>query len=203
MNVKERAYRWPTKIYDVIAPVYDLWMRIFFRLGSVGQRRVAGNLCEGMLLDIACGTGTMIAALTNAGLNATGMDLSAGMIRQAVRKKSGAKWMRGNYYQLPFPDGVFDYVVETNALSGITVNLDQVLREMLRVCKIGGEVRVADYMQPARHLWKTRLIQLLFAFSGDYAHDLVSHFAKLGYTGSIETLGLSGMYQFIRIKKSH
>lgn len=203
MKIERLAYHWPTKLYDIFAPLYDLWMGIFFRLGKVGHRRVAEGLSEGAILDIACGTGTLITDIVAESLSAIGIDLSAGMLQQAMRKRTGGKWIRGDFYRLPFPSGVFDYVVETNALGGVTVELDHVLREMLRVCKLGGEIRIADYMQPVRHSWKTKLIKLLFALSGDSAHDLISYIHALGYTGSIESLGLSGMYQTVRVVKTH
>ena len=60
------------------------------------------------------------------------------MLEKAMAKAPGAEFKQGSYYELPYPDDSFDYVVETNGLSGVGIDAEKALAEMIRVCKVGG-----------------------------------------------------------------
>ena len=62
------------------------------------------------------------------------------MLNQARDKVPSAELKRASYYEIPYQDGRFDYVVATNALSGTCIDARGVLSEMTRVCKSGGGV---------------------------------------------------------------
>jgi ubiquinone/menaquinone biosynthesis C-methylase UbiE len=66
------------------------------------------------------------------------------MLAQAQEKVPSAEFLRANFYELPFPDATFDYVVETNAVSGVDIDVESVLKEMVRVCKENGQILIGD-----------------------------------------------------------
>lgn len=160
-----------------------------------------GELGPGNVLDVGCGTGTLLIMARARGLRCFGIDTSGGMLIEAKQSLPAAELVQASYYQIPFPDGSFDQVVETNALSGLLIKVDRALSEMLRVCRVGGAVLLADYALPPQMGWTHRMIQRVGALVGDYPQDYVGLFGKLGYEAEVDILGGHGMYQLIRVRK--
>ena len=117
-NLQPRV--WTTRTYDKLAKYYDFFMRVFFPVGEKGRGRIVERLSAGLILDVACGTGTLLALAHRKGLKCYGIDISQGMLNQARAKIPSAEFNRASYYEIPYPDGHFDYVVATNALSVVT-----------------------------------------------------------------------------------
>jgi ubiquinone/menaquinone biosynthesis C-methylase UbiE len=191
---------WTPKLYDKIARYYD-WMAYLFPIAKKGYEIVLEGLVEGSLIDVACGTGTLLAKATGKGLKCWGIDTSSGMLAQAMRKAPNVKFNLASFYEIPYPAGTFDYVVETNAVSGVEIDVDKVLREMIRVCKPGGEIRMADYAKPASTTRFSRIIERVLHPIGDYAYDYMERFKGIGYEPEIHVVGWGGMYQFVRVVK--
>jgi ubiquinone/menaquinone biosynthesis C-methylase UbiE len=200
MDNPKPLIHWTPKLYDKIARYYD-WMACLFPIEKKGHDKVLEGLVEGSLIDVACGTGTLLAKASVKGLKCFGMDTSSGMLAQAFRKAPDAKFLRASFYEIPYPEGTFDYVVETNAVSGAEIEVKKVLREMIRVCKHGGEVRLADYSKPASSTRLSRTIEQVLHLIGDFAYDYKKLFDEFGYDPVVEELGWGGMYQFIKICK--
>ena len=118
-----------------------------------------------------------------------------------MKRLSPAVIRNPKVYDIPYTDGCFDYVVETNALGGVGIDVKKALSEIARVCKDGGEVRIADYAKPPRETWKTRLVKRLGILAFDIPQDYAKIFREFGYKEEIEILGGLDMYQFFRIKK--
>ena len=165
------------------------------------------KLVEGMeagsVLDVGCGTGALLARVREMGLVCHGIDTSVGMLAQARAKVEGAELLRASFYQIPYADGQFDYVVETHAVSGAHIDPRRVVAEMLRVCRVGGEVRLADYCVPLRENWRHWILRALGALVGDYPYDYPALFRELNYEPEVDVLGGAGMYQLIVVRKSH
>ena len=196
------VFDWSTRTYDLVSSVYDLFLRLTFPMAAKAQRRVVQGLQPAVpILDIACGTGSVLAMATEAGLECFGNDLSAGMLRRAKRKVPTATFRQGSFYELPFPDNIFNYVVETNALSGYGVDALLALSEMLRVCKPGGQIRIGDYAKaPTETRW-TRMTEKAMLWFGDQACDFLSLFEKFECEPEMEILGWGGMYQYVQVTK--
>ena len=190
---------WTTGTYDRLARYYDFMMRVFFPLGEKGRARIAERLSAGSILDVACGTGTLLAMAHEKGLRCYGIDLSPGMLNQARAKVPGAAFCRASYYEIPYPDGHFDYVVATNALSGDSIDAGQVLSEMIRVCKSGGRVSIAEWPKATKDTFMERLVVKLASLNDDAPKDYLALFAGLGYRPEVEVL--SKRYQIIGIEK--
>jgi ubiquinone/menaquinone biosynthesis C-methylase UbiE len=99
-------------------------------------------------LDVACGPGLLVCALARRVNHATGIDLTPAMLDQARRtqKEQGidnVSWDRGDVAAMPYRDHTFDIVTCRFAFHHFPQPLP-VLREMRRVCRLGGCVLVVD-----------------------------------------------------------
>ncbi|MGE0086700.1 MAG: class I SAM-dependent methyltransferase [Desulfococcaceae bacterium] len=87
------------------------------------------------VLDIGCGTGEGLLALSEAGLQVTGLDPSPHMLAFASKKMGNqADLHRGAAEDLPFDDNTFTYVCMINTLEFTDVPL-KALEEAFRVAK--------------------------------------------------------------------
>ena len=192
---------WIPKTYDKIAKYYDPFFKWFFPAAEKAQKRVVEDLNSGSILDVACGTGSVLMMAYEKGLKCYGIDLFQGMLRQAKLKVPGAELQIGDFENIPYPHGHFDYVVSTNSISGVRINAKKVVSEMIRVCKYGGEVRIGDYSKPLRRTWKNRLVINFLSLTGDVPHDYLKIFREFGYEPYVEILGLYDTFQYFRINK--
>jgi ubiquinone/menaquinone biosynthesis C-methylase UbiE len=199
MKQVKAAQIWTPRLYNRLAPLYDRLFDRLFALAALARERVAAGLRQGTVLDVGCGTGTLLALAGARGMQCFGIDTSAGMLGQAKRKMPGAHLCQASFYAIPYRDRSFDAVVETNALSGVGINVVRVLREMLRVCRPGGQVRIADYAQPAEERWIHPPLRYLGALFGDYPWDYQRLFRELGHDSRTEILDGYGMYQLVTV----
>lgn len=192
---------WTPKTYDKLSRYYDRLDWLFSPATGDSHSVVLKGMGPGSILDVGCGTGILLARAREIGLTCYGLDTSVGMLTQTQAKVEDAELVRASFYQIPYPDEQFDYVVETNAVSGVHIDPRQVLAEMLRVCKVGGQVRLADYCEPSRDLWWHRPLRALGILIGDYPYNYKALFRELGYESSAEVLGGAGMYQMFTVRK--
>ena len=114
---------------------------------------ISGAGPEDSVLDVACGPGLLVCAFARVVRHATGIDLTPAMLEQArelekQRVLSNVTWELGDVLPLPFDDGSFSIVSARFAFHHFLDPL-AVLKEMRRVCKMGGRIVVAD-SAPAR-----------------------------------------------------
>ena len=202
MRKRSPLLNWTPKIYSKLAKNYDLLAPIFLSIGEKAKKRVGLEFISGNVLDVACGTGALLKMAHDAGLQCYGNDLSEGMIAEAKKKLPHAEFRVASFYDLPYPNNTFDYVVETNAVSGVVIEADKVLLEMLRVCKPGGQILIGDYCKAPKETPWTRFMAWIGTLIGDFPHDFQSIFRELSCQPEVEYLGWSGMYQFIKVKKN-
>jgi ubiquinone/menaquinone biosynthesis C-methylase UbiE len=201
MRKRSPLLNWTPRFYSKLAKNYDSLAPIFLSIGEKAKKRVGLEFKSGNILDVACGTGAVLKMAYDAGLQCFGTDLAEGMIFEAKKKIPTGEFRIASFYELPYSDDAFDYVVETNAVSGVAIDADKVLAEMLRVCKPGGEILIGDYCKaPKETIW-TRFMTWIGMLIGDFPHDFQSIFRELGCQPEVEYLGWSGMYQFIRVRK--
>ncbi len=107
---------------------------------------------EDNVLDVACGPGLVACAFAARARQVTGIDLTPAMIERAKeiqkeKKLSNLTWRIGNVLPLPFPDESFSLVVTRYTFHHF-VDPKAVFAEMVRVCRQGGRVLVADIALP-------------------------------------------------------
>jgi SAM-dependent methyltransferase len=100
------------------------------------------------VLDIACGGGLVARAFAPRVRHATGIDVTPAMLDQARQASAqqalaNTSWDQGDVTTLPYADGSFS-IVATRFSFHHFVDPLAVLKEMMRVCRPGGRIVVAD-----------------------------------------------------------
>jgi ubiquinone/menaquinone biosynthesis C-methylase UbiE len=88
-------------------------------------------------LDVACGTGHLVAAANRRGTESIGVDLAETMIAIAKTNYPGLNFRVADGTQLPFEDASFDFVTCSFGLSHM-VSPEQAIAEAYRVLRAGG-----------------------------------------------------------------
>lgn len=105
------------------------------------------------VLDVACGPGIVACAFAEVAGHVTGIDITEKMIEEAKKLSktnsiTNASFKVGDVTSLPFEDNQFSVVISRYTFHHF-VDAKEVLHEMVRVCKHGGRVLVADPVLPA------------------------------------------------------
>ena len=140
--------------YQRIAPVYDL-LDLPFEYGR--YRRIRGLLFQGLsgrLLDAGVGTGRNFPFYPPES-QVVGIDISAAMLARAEpRRKSAAaevELRQMDVTRLDIPDRTFDAAIATFLFCVLPEELQvPALKELGRVVKPGGSVRLLEYVRPQR-----------------------------------------------------
>ena len=96
------------------------------------------------VLDVACGGGVVACAFAPCVKHVTGIDMTPAMLARSAEyaKKLGLTnltWRQGDVTSLPFKDGAFSIVFTRFSFHHFPDPLT-VLKEMVRVCAVGGRV---------------------------------------------------------------
>ena len=199
MKKKTQPKVWTTKTYNRLSRYYDTFMKLFFPIGEKGRERIVDKMESGSVLDVACGTGTLLEMANKKGLKCYGIDISEGMLAQAKRKVPDAETKQASYYEIPYPDESFDYVVATNALSGDFIDARKVLSEMIRVCKGSGGIYIAEWPKPPKDTFVERVVIWFASLTDDAPKDYLEIFREMGYEPEIDIL--SKRYHVYGIRK--
>ncbi len=96
---------------------------------------------DGSVLDVGCGVGQVVAALTQKGVTAHGVDVSHPNIEQAQKHSGHCVIYDGK--NLPYEDSYFGVVGAFNVLEHVE-EPEAFLKELVRVTKKGGRVVVSS-----------------------------------------------------------
>lgn len=147
-------------MFDLLAPGYDLFTRIFsFGMDRGWKRTVLAELARRApearcVIDLACGTGDLAAGARRSHPRAlvVGMDVAAEMVR-AARTRGTTQLVVGDLLQLGLrADGV-DAVTVGYGLRNVPDHMDG-LREIHRVLRPGALLVTLDFYRPARDWWR-------------------------------------------------
>lgn len=134
---------WMTGDYDTFARYMEADAITFYnRLGiSPGAR----------LLDVACGAGQLALIAARAGCRVTGCDIAVNWIEQA-RARASAEGLsivfeEGDAESLPYMNKEFD-VVTSMFGAMFAPRPEQVASELVRVCRPGGQIAMANWTGP-------------------------------------------------------
>jgi phosphatidylethanolamine/phosphatidyl-N-methylethanolamine N-methyltransferase len=169
------------------APVYDL---AFGRITNGGRRLAAAhvNRMGGSVLEVGVGTGLAFAMYAPK-VQVTGIDVSAEMLakaqdkvdRQRLRNVSGLHQMDARH--LTFADESFDHVAAMHIMS-VVPDPEKVLSEITRVCRVGGDVMIANHFAHTTEGWGwverlTAPLANMLGWHSDFARDRVMGDARL------------------------
>jgi SAM-dependent methyltransferase len=100
------------------------------------------------MLDVACGAGQIAIPAARAGVRVTGVDIASNLIAQARERAKAegveARFDEGDAEMLSYPDGSFDLVVSLIGAM-FAPRPERVAAELLRVCRSGGRVAMANW----------------------------------------------------------
>ena len=153
-------------IFSRIAGKYDLMNTILsFNLDKSWRKRtlqIAAPTAAERWLDVCCGTGKLTLdirrSLDSAG-EVTGLDFTAAMLTVAKQAEKQEKlstpinWLEADAMEMPFADATFDGVTIGFGLRNLP-DLDQGLREMLRVLKPGGRLVCLELSHPVWPIYR-------------------------------------------------
>jgi demethylmenaquinone methyltransferase / 2-methoxy-6-polyprenyl-1,4-benzoquinol methylase len=159
------------EMFARIAPRYDAANRVLTAGMDEGWRKRAIALLapprDGNVLDLCCGTGDVVFHLlrTDSTLHVTGIDFCVPMLdgarTRAQREARGdATFVEGDVMALPFADSAFDGATMGFSMRNV-VDIDHVLREILRVLRPGARFVNLDVSKAPNRYWK-RLFDLYF-----------------------------------------
>lgn len=95
---------------------------------------------KGKVLDVGCGTATLLNLLVNMGYEAYGIDISEKNITELERKFPKIEFKKGSITDIHFDDEYFDYIFATEVLEHILEqDLTNGLKEIRRVLKPNGK----------------------------------------------------------------
>jgi ubiquinone/menaquinone biosynthesis C-methylase UbiE len=145
---------WAARYKDSVSDVSQL--DLVLRAGVVqGQlRNRAGGLRRpARLLDIGCGTGHVLSALSSDDYSIVGMDFAEGMVRVAAAEHPDRRFLVADARSLPLPTGTFDRVTMVGVLEYI-VESRSAIAEISRVLKPNGVLVISV---PNASSWFRRL----------------------------------------------
>jgi SAM-dependent methyltransferase len=100
------------------------------------------------VLDVACGTGNTAIPAARAGASVTGVDIASNLLAQARERATAEhldiRFEEGDAEELSFPDHSFDIVL-TMFGAMFAPRPERAAAELLRVCKPGGIVAMANW----------------------------------------------------------
>lgn len=174
--------------YRRIAGVYDL-LDLPFEYGRYRPlRRLLFADLSGRILDAGVGSGRNM-PFYPAAATVTGIDLSPEMLARAEHRRArlgiSTELLERDVRATGFPDGSFDGVV-ASFLFCVLPEQDQLpaLRELARVCKPGGELRLLDYTRPSTPFRRflTRLWEpwVAWAYGASFDRDVTPHLSIAG-----------------------
>lgn len=135
-------------VYDLNAPVYDIWGRL--TESNARQRAIdLAGITDGLtILEVAVGTGLAFSEIARRNPNGTntGIDLSEGMLNRARKRMKGAgkanyRLLKGSALNLPVGSRSVDILFNNYMFDLMTIEeIDRTLEEFRRVLKPAGRL---------------------------------------------------------------
>jgi len=173
-----RKQAFVTPMFDIIAPRYDAFTRLFsFGMDAAWKREALASIVQGAhsathALDLACGTGDLAVAIARAlpNVRVTALDASPKMIDEAnARLADGAQdhalasrvtTLVGDMAAIALPTASVDLVTVGYGVRNVP-DPAQSVREMARVMRPGALLVTLDFYRPSFTPWRTLLLWYL------------------------------------------
>ena len=213
----ERKQAFVTPMFDIIAPRYDDFTRVFSfgmdaRWKGAMLAALAGRVPAGATaIDIACGTGDLAFAVQRLapGVQSRGIDASSRMIVAAQARAAAAgpgapTFDVGDMSAIPARDGSAHLITGGYALRNAP-DWRAAIAECARVLAPGGVLATLDFYRPAGAMWRTLFLAYLRvageivgrAWHGHgivygYIAPSIAHFTTVGeFEGELASQGFS------------
>ena len=186
--------------WDRISGVYDLFGNVYN--GKVNRklcRLIAKSINKSeVVLECACGTGMISAAIAPVCNSLTATDFSEGMLKQARKKCKGfpnVKLQTADITSLDYENESFDAVIAANVIH-LLDNPYQALAELDRVCKKGGRLIIPTYVNREKTGKTGGVVKAIGKAGADFKQQFTfsnyrAFFEKAGYR-KIETELIQG-----------
>lgn len=188
-NIKDQ-YKVASKLYDkIIEPMISTLKNIGLKMYPVNKNTI--------VLDIGCGTGSLLSIYQNYTSKIFGIDLSPSMIRIA-RKKLGQKAniILGSATKTEFKTNYFNLITCSLILHELSESVRiEILKEAKRILKNDGKILLIDYHPSPIKKFKgfyTKIIIIIIEFlAGREHYKNYNQFIKNGGVPNlIQKLGL-------------
>ena len=184
--------------WDRVAPLYDAFENTVNRASYEGTAlAVAQMIGPGdEVLECACGTGAISAAIAPACARLVATDYSEGMLKQARKKLARFPHVvveQADITDLHYADDSFDAVVAGNVIHLLPEPGDA-LKELKRVVRPGGTIIVPTYVIPKKRA-HTMFLRVISRFGVHFQE----HFDPVSYRAFFERMGCTGVtYRVVR-----
>ncbi len=122
-------------LYDDYWGRADRWGQHSFQDAQALAERVLSTCGTGSLLDVGCGMGALVRVFLAAGIDATGIDVSARAVEYTNSLAPG-RFCQGSVLRLPFDDSAFETVVSTDVLEHLAEeDIPKAVHELHRVAR--------------------------------------------------------------------
>lgn len=196
--------------YERIAAFYD-FLDLPFEYGR--YRSIRPLLFEGLsgrLVDAGVGTGRNM-PFYPAGSEVIGVDLSPAMLKRADRRRhlssASVQLFEMDITRLAFPDASFDAAVATFVFCTLPNELQvPALRELGRVVRPQGRIRLLDYTRPQGGIRKmiTRLWEpwVGWAFNARFDRSTEEHLTEAGLVLTSARFVVDDLIKLIEVKRA-
>jgi demethylmenaquinone methyltransferase/2-methoxy-6-polyprenyl-1,4-benzoquinol methylase len=163
---KQEKGKYVHQVFESIAKDYDRMNTLLsFRQHQAWRKFTMKKMAVKLgdtAVDVCCGTCDWAISLAKASETGKviGIDFSANMLQEGEKKVHTAglsqqiELVQGDAMKLPFPDNSFDHATIGFALRNVP-DIIQVLKEMQRVVKPGGQVVSLELSKPTWPLFRT------------------------------------------------
>lgn len=154
------------------------------------------------ILDVACGNGTLLAAMKEQkSINGFGIDIAEQMIKNAAALNPGMEIQAAGCEEIPFKNNSMDIITVCAAYHHFP-DADAFAGEAKRLLKSGGKIYIADiYLPLFLRIILNPFVPLLK--SGDVKfyspNEIINNFTKYGFEKT--DLKIIGCIQIISMKK--
>ena len=185
-------------IWDRVAPLYDVVVNTANRAVYAATGAAVARLIRpgDTVLECACGTGAITAAIAPTCACVVATDYSEGMLKQARKKLARFPHVvveQADITDLHYADDSFDAVVAGNVIHLLPEPGDA-LKELKRVVRPGGTIIVPTYVIPKKRA-HTMFLRLISRFGVHFQE----HFDPASYRAFFERMGCVGVtYRVVR-----
>ena len=136
---------------EQIPSLYDGLMWVLDGLGLGDWRLQLVRGAAGRTLEVGCGTGRNL-PLYSSTTQVIGLDPDHAALARARRRSPAVQLVVGTVETLPFRAGAFDTVVSSLVFCSVDDPI-QGLREIRRVLRSGGDLRMLEHVRARRPAW--------------------------------------------------